>query len=330
MKRLVFLCFLAVIGIPFYSAASQDLILVIESYHADYAWDKSYKKGIEEILKDKYNLAYFQMDTKRLPASAYENQAVKAFEEYKRRNPVLVILGDDNALKFLGPKFAETNTPVVYLGINQNPRNYNMFGPSNITGVLERPLMKRSVLSIREIFTSPLEKILILFDTGTTSKNSVQQVFKGRNTTVIAGIQADLKHVGTFEVWKNTVSEAEKNGYDAIIVGLYHTITDKFGHHVNAGEILEWTSENTPLPPFCFWDFAAGPEKAIGGLVLFGRIQGREAGRIALKILSEKKTPYDIHPFTAEKGRLWFSRSQLDKWDLTVPQRLKSKVEFLQ
>ena len=77
-----------------------------------------------------------------------------------------------------------------------------MFGPQNITGVLERPLMKRSILFFKELLKPEPEKILILFDTGATSRSSVEQVFKGKNSTSIAGIKVDLKLINKLDIWK--------------------------------------------------------------------------------------------------------------------------------
>lgn len=329
MKRLIILSILYVLAMPMFCQASDNTILVIESYHEEYAWDASYKEGLEETLGNRYELVYFQMDTKRLPSSQYQERTELAYEEYKRLDPALVILGDDNALKFLGPKLSGTKTPVVYLGINQNPRYYNMFGPKNITGVLERPLMKRSVLFLKEMLNPEPKKILILFDTGATSKSSVAQVFKGKSSTSIAGIKVDLKLIGNLSVWKRTVNAAKKDGYDAIIVGLYQTITDDAGEHVDGAEILEWTSENTPVPPFGFWDFTVGKKKTIGGLVLFGKIQGQAAGKIALEILGGKR-PYDIHPVMAEKGRMLFSKTLVEKWGLTIPEHMAQDIEYVE
>ncbi|MFH2093643.1 MAG: sugar ABC transporter, partial [Pseudomonadota bacterium] len=205
MKRLIFLLMLCLLTLPVLCQAAKSTILVIESYHAEYAWDASYKEGLEEVLGQTYNMEYFEMDTKRIPADQYEKRADLAFKKYQKLNPVMVILGDDNALKLLGPKLSLTKTPVVYLGVNQNPRNYNMFGPENITGVLERPLMKRSILFLKELLNPAPKKILILFDNGTTSQSSVEQVFKGKDTTSIAGIKTDLKLIGNLDVWKETV-----------------------------------------------------------------------------------------------------------------------------
>ncbi len=305
--------------------AKKENILVIESYHAEYLWDMSYKEGLHETLGDQYNIIYFEMDTKRLPQSAFQSKAELAWETYQKVNPSLVILGDDNALKHVGPKFIQTDTPVVYLGINNNPRNYGMVGHKNITGVLERPLPQRSILFINTFLK--LKKVLILFDSGTTSQVISSEIFNAQESVFFSGIQADIKLIDSYINWQEAVLNSKKEGYDIIIAGLYHTIKDHTGSHVDAEKVLEWTSQNTPLPPFGFWDFSVGANKTIGGYVLFGKEHGITAGRIALEILSGK-SPGDINPQIPEKGRFLFSQSQLKKWGVTLTDPIASTAKY--
>ncbi len=133
------------------SAFAKETILVIESYHAEYAWDKDFNRGIEKVIGDQYNIVNFYMDTKRVAKSEYANRAEAAWAKYKQVKPSLVILADDNALKLLGKRFESEPTLVVYLGINGSPRNYISLKSKNITGVIERPLLKRSLVTLSSI-----------------------------------------------------------------------------------------------------------------------------------------------------------------------------------
>ncbi|MFH2094018.1 MAG: ABC transporter substrate binding protein [Pseudomonadota bacterium] len=304
-------------------------IFVVESYHTEYPWDISYKKGIESILGKDYTLVYFQMDTKRLPVEQFEHRAQLAFEMYKKINPILVMLGDDNALKFLGPKFSKTKTPVVYFGINNNPRDYNVTHYDNITGVLERPLSIPSIVYLNDIIEPKLEKLLILFDSGISSKAAIQVMFSDRTSVKLANIQIDLKLIGDFSEWKKTISDAQKNGYGAVILGLYHTIVDENKKHVSHNQVIEWTSINTPVPSFGFWDFSVGADKMIGGRVTTGFSQGEEAAKMAKEILGGKKIS-QISPVMEKKNRFLFSRSQLKKWKITLPENISSKADFIE
>jgi len=306
--------------------AQKEDILVIESYHAQYPWDKSYKEGLQEVLGSKYNLVFFEMNTKRIDKNQYEKMANLAWKRYEQLNPVLVILGDDNALKYLGYRFVKTTTKVVYLGINNNPRNYSISGYKHITGILERPLLKRSLFHISKL--TKVKKVLVLFDSGTTSKVIVDEVFLGKTSLLIRDIQVDIKLVDKFYRWQKIVKKAKKENYDILIVGLYHTIKDRAYNHMKAEDVLTWTSKHTPIPPFAFWDFTVGKNKAIGGYVLFGKEQGLEAGKIALKMLSHTKDSL-IMPKTAQRGRFLFSTSQLKKWNLNPVGKIKAKIEYI-
>jgi len=306
--------------------ANKKDILIIESYHAQFPWDKSYKEGIKEVLGSKYNLTFFEMNTKRLSPDKYENSANLAWEQYTSINPELVILGDDNALKYLGQRFLKTKTKVVYLGINNNPRKYRVTGYNNISGVLERPLLKRSLIFISKLLD--VKKALILFDSGTTAKVISKEVFKNKNSTSIRGIQVDIVLNKTFDNWKQKVINAKKDGYDMIFIALYHTIKDNQGKHVNADEILKWTSIHSSVPPFAFWDFAVGAEKTIGGYVLFGKTQGIAAANIALKMLNEPNHGL-IMPHTSERGRFLFSKKQLKNWNLHPEEKIDGTIEYI-
>ena len=298
--------------------AAKPAILVVESYNVEMEWDVSYKQALEEALGQKYKLEYFQMDTKRLPKDQHAAMADKAWARYQALQPVLVILGDDAALKFLANRLGATSTPVVYLGINNNPREYfdaNII--KNITGVLERPVLKRNIAFAHEIMPNA-KRALVLFDTDVTSQVVLKDTFGGQHQLVINGVDVDLKLIGEWELWQKEVLDAKQN-YDMIFLGLYQALRDRAGKSVNTtDEVARWTSENSPVPTFGFWDWAVGPDKTIGGLVLYGREQGKAAAEIALKILSGTP-PAQIYPVTADRGHFLFSKRQLERYKIVLP-----------
>ncbi len=306
---------------------AEKTIYVIESYHAEYPWDASYKKGLEETLGGKYKLIYFEMDTKRLPKDQHQKMADLAWKKYSEIKPALVVVGDDTGLKLLGPRFAETNTPVVYLGINNNPRNYFTTLPANITGVLERPLLKRSIVNIKKLIPN-LKKVLVLFDSDITAQITKKEVFEDKDNLDINGIAVEIKLIGDYQTWQNTVLSS-KGKYDACVVGLYQSIKDAEGTPVNAEDVITWTSKNTPIPPFAFWDFAVGADKTIGGLVLFGKEMGVLTSDLVIQILEKGKSPMELNPVVNDQGILVFSKSQVAKWTIKLPENMTSTATFV-
>ncbi len=327
ISRLVILVALITLAVPVIASARPQ-VLVIESYHAEYEWNKNYKKGLESVLSNAADINYFRMDTKRVAPELYQERADLAWAEYVKTKPDVVVLADDNALQLLGPKFLEIYTPVVYFGINGNPRKYIQLN-KNITGVLERPLYKRSVKYLKQILNLDHGKILILLDTGTTSKVLIDSVFDGLYTTKIGDTQISIKHVATFADWKNIVINSADDGYSAIILGLFQTVVDDNNEHVKSDDILKWTSKNSPVPLFGFWEMNVGKDKTIGGLVLSGKVQGSTAGVIVQQILNGVPV-HSIKPITPTQGVFVFSRSELFKWKISLPREVKSSTKFVE
>lgn len=300
-------------------------ILVVESYHSEHPWDVSYKNGLQAALGAKHELVYYQMDTKRLPKSYFQLKADSAWSLYQKLGPELVVLADDNALEFLGPRFLNTSTPVVYLGINGNPRHYGVVGAPNFYGVLERPLLKRSLVMLKELY--PMQRVLLLLDSSPTARVIQQQMFSGKNQHEVLGVQFDIRLVDEIGQWKRLILEAKKQGYDAVIVGLYHTLVNELEAHVSARDVMDWTSKNTPIPSFGFWEFSVGAQKNLGGYVVSGFEEGKLAGEIAQKVLNGE--PMNHLPMTGSKGRFVFSEKQLKKWNIELPIHISKQTIFV-
>ncbi len=324
IRLLVLLNLLVILLIPA-NASALSRILLIESYHAEYLWDQEMVSGLEESTAGKIELFRFQMDTKRLHEDLYEERAELAWRYYREVDPDIVVLSDDNALKYIGARLSHTDTPVVYMGINENPRNY-AFMNKNITGVLERPLYKRTVKYINEILNVGNKKVLILLDKSTTTTAFKKRVFENSDSMKIRGVTTDIKLISDFSEWKNIVETAKHSGYQAIVIGLYHRVFSD-GKHVDSEEVLKWTSANTPVPLFAFWKMSVGKGKAVGGMVLCGRDQGRAAGKIVLEILGGKPVN-SISPVIPEQGNFVFSKYELERWKIRLPYGILEQTDF--
>lgn len=303
-------------------------ILIIESYHLGYKWDESYIKGIKEGLKGLgHKITLFEMNTKRLPSSKHQAMSDKAWQLYLQTKPDMVILGDDNAVKYLIKRLSTTKTPVVFLGLGENPRKYSVNKYKNVTGVLERPLFRRNITKISQIINNKKASFLLLFDNGTSSMIAANDAFKGKLDLNWLTYKIKVRNLGTFANWKTHILNAKKNGHHAVIIGGYHTLVDKKNKKVLAKDVIEWTSKNTQLPVFAFWDFAIGPKKIIGGLVIDGHDQGIAAANIVRKIFNGK-SPQDIFPITPNTGHYSFSKSQLKRWKLNLPNKIKDLTHW--
>jgi hypothetical protein len=174
-----------------------------------------------------------------------------------------------------------------------------------------------------------LRKVLVLFDNDLTSRLTHDEIFDGKPSIVIDGIHADLRLCKTLDEWKRSILSAPAEGYQATIAGLYHTLTRPNGKVADADEVISWACANTRLPMFALWGFAVGEHKAIGGLVLSSREQGRMAAGIALAILEQGVKPSERLPATARQGDFVFSKAGLARFNLVLPKEIAAQAQLL-
>ncbi|MBL0633336.1 hypothetical protein JD517_01625 [Aeromonas dhakensis] len=299
-------------------------ILVISSYHPEYLWDQSYNASLVANLKGEHHISHFYMDTKRRPAEEFDQIAKRALAYYHQVKPDLVVLGDDNAINYLATSIASLGTPVVFLGMNENPRHKGLVGHPKITGVLERPLLKRNISEMSQLMGG-IKKALVLFDSSNVALTAIEDEFKTQTELRVGQTRVNSQLLGDYDLWQEAVLNARQNGYQAIFIGLYHTLIDEQGRHVDERQVLEWTSAHSPVPLFCFWEFTVGKGKAIGGLVLDGHDQGAKAAELVNAIL-EGAQPKTLAPRAALRGEYVFSKSELARWQLTLPDKWRYKI----
>ncbi|MFM4794927.1 ABC transporter substrate-binding protein [Aeromonas caviae] len=314
------LLLLSLLSLPLLAAE----ILVISSYHQSNQWDQSYSAGLEQHLKQAHHLGYLYLDTKRQPGQTRDELLAKGMAAYRTHQPALVILGDDNAINYLAGEIAALGTPVVFLGMNENPRHKGLVGHPMITGVLERPLLKRNISEMSQLMGG-IKKALVLFDSSQVSLTAIEDEFKIQTELRVGQTLINSQLIGDYGLWQEAVLHAKQNGYQAIFIGLYHTLTDAQGQHVSEQQVLAWTSANSPVPLFCFWEFSVGQGRAIGGLVLDGRDQGARAAELIGAILAGAQ-PGTLAPRAALRGEYVFSESQLARWRLTLPDKWRYKT----
>ncbi len=312
-----------ILQLAFTVMAKQMTVLNISSYHQGYIWTDECLKGINAKLKGRYNVMTHFMDTKRIPKSEFLPAAKKAWQKIEKIEPDIVLLGDDNALKYLGHKLAKTKIPVVFYGINANPRNYFKHGtlPANITGVLERILVKRTAIIIGA-FISGKTKILAMSEGSISGRGILKTRLEGKRKSKIGNTTIFYKDYPTWKEWKTAVKSAHKQ-YDALLIVSYHSVKDNI-KTIDYSQVLKWTSKNSKLPVFLNQNMV-GPGKATGSLTLIGKEHGKLAAGLVIDILEKGKKPSKIYPLMDKKGKWLLSESELRRFKLTIPPLIKSR-----
>lgn len=304
------------------------VVMMVDSYHAGYAWSQAWRSAFMSTLGNKVQYVSQELDSKRLPRDTLESRAAQVMLHIQRQQPDLVLVADDAALRFVGTRLAGSRTPVVYLGINQNPRHYLQDQVANITGVLERPLIRRNISLMHQLVPG-MTRVLLLFDNDLTSEVIQEELF-GRASSLQDGrVQIDLVRAIDYADWQRLVRQAPGR-YQAVWTGLYQTLRDGSGKVVPDDEVMTWTAANSKLPLFAFWDFAVGPDKAIGGLVLSGSDQGKLAAGLVQQILFQQRLPGSLFPLNGGSGQLLFSRAALQRSGLSLPPAWASQVRLIE
>ncbi|WP_299792083.1 ABC transporter substrate-binding protein [uncultured Shewanella sp.] len=298
-------------------------IALIHSYHIKYPWVQQYRDSfLREVNTN--NIVEFEMDTKRKNATEYQKIADDAWSFIEENQPKIVVLADDNALKFLGPKVVAANIPLVFLGINANPRHYISLN-QNVTGALERPLLKRSVLLLKELLPG-LKNVKVLMDRKPTSYAILETSFDDKFKQTVAGIKVDITLEESFHDWKETVSQTKAKGYDALIIANYAALRNRFCENVSLDKVSHWTSSQSPLPVFAFWSYSIGDGKAIGGLTISGKEQGIEAAKKVNHFFLKGDL---LSISTPKRGTLIFSQHELQRWNIVLPPNILNKSRIL-
>ena len=306
-------------------AAPGKSVLIIQSYHGKLPWTGQCEEGIMAALGPDYHIRTFYMDTKRVPEAMFSQRAREAWQSFEELRPDLLMVGDDNGLRLLASRIEKTDTPVVYFGINHNPRKYfSGRHPANVTGVLERLPLFPWLRYLKQIMPGA-KRVMVLMDNSPTSRSIVLRTFQNRDEIRILGALTGYRLTNDWKTWTDLVK-----GTDAhmIVMPTFHSLKKKDGGIVDYMDVIAWTSANAGVPLFSLQDYVVGPQGAAGAYTVFGRNHGRMAGELARQILEEGKSPRQLSPITDEQGQFFFNHRQLDRFGLTLPPGIAAQARF--
>ncbi|CAK0767007.1 ABC-type uncharacterized transport system, periplasmic component [Gammaproteobacteria bacterium] len=117
-------------------------LLILQSYHRDYAWTRDVDTGIRRILDDKrhYATRWFYMDTKRHPWPDYRKNVGQAARRLiEQWQPDVVLAVDDDAQEYVMKYYVDDpHIRIVFAGVNGEVTPYGYDRANNVTGILER------------------------------------------------------------------------------------------------------------------------------------------------------------------------------------------------
>lgn len=304
---------------------AQDLML-INSYHVGHPGSDLRVKGFKHALPKKIQIHELHMDTKRKAATAFANIRQQTLNTFKKIKPDIVVLNDDNALRMLGEHIANTGTPVVFMGINNNPRIYfNNSIPKNVTGVLERHLLIPLVRYFKNFVAMPKKRVLILFDKSKTSSSIIETSLFGKTSFAFGGIDINVQMHESAKDYIRAAQTAAKK-YDFIILDTFYTLREGNDKTAKPKDVLLSINRTSKIPVFAVTDYSVGKNAAAGALTMSMEGHGAEAAQMAQQILNGQDISIN---YRSTKSELFvFNKEMLKKYQIKLPQYISQQAIY--
>jgi len=328
-------------------------IFVVSSYHRKYSWSQQTHQGFcDAMLKFGYFDSEDQiteytandfvessralikkvwMDTKRKSTPAQiEEKSEEILRVTRTFDPDFVFLGDDNAANYIGNQFLDTETPVVFWGLNITPLKYGLVETldkpgHNVTGVYQAGYYAEGMELLKKLVPSAETFAILSIDnvTGRAFYKAIE--FLARDGKLPLTL-IDTVSVSDFSTWKKRVLQLQKE-VDAFFVSPTSGLKDDQGRYVPEKEVSRWYLTHSTIPEVA----AARPFVNQGFLCCAddsAYLQGFTAVQIADDILAKGADPATYAPRSPERGALIVNRERAKMLGITLTDDLGTE-EYL-
>ncbi len=330
--------------LPARDPAGKHRLFVISSYHRGYLWSEDTQKGLgaglveSGFIEDAEQAAELArtdcvessssivkkawMDTKRKSTRAeIAVSTYRLMEEISRFAPDLVLLGDDNAANYVGNQLVDTETPVVFWGVNGLPLRYGLLDSlekpgHNITGVYQAGYLPECLEFLKRIVPA-VETFAVLSDDSETGRSKAKALevlnASGRLPLRLAGCVVTNR----LEEWKSEALRLQAV-VDAFFVLNHNSLKDESGRVVDQLEIGAWYLRNIRKPE-CAHEKQFAQEGMLCVCDDSGYNQGYEAARLAHRILTRGEAPGALAVRAPARGPFIVNRPRARMLGIAIP-----------
>jgi ABC-type uncharacterized transport system substrate-binding protein len=330
-----------------FAANAKKRIFIVSSYHREYIWSESTQKGLSEAMR---KLRYLDsaaqaqelvstdrvessravvrkawMDTKRRDSRAdMASATARIVAEIAAFRPDLVLLGDDNAAKYIGGQLLDASIPVVFWGINGLPLKYglvdNLDAPGrNITGVWQQGYHKESLDLLKRLVPRATTFAILACDSE-SSRPNVKMIEQLAQRGTLPLKLTDKVLTNSLEEFKSGALELSKR-VDAFFVLNHDTLRDARGNHVDMLDVGRWYLENIRIPEASHED-----QFVLEGMLLTANDSGYNQGFLAFEmaygILERGLNPARMAVRTPERGPYLVNRHRARQLGIDLEQAM--------
>jgi len=309
------------------AGAGKHRIVIVSSYHREYLWSQDTAAGVnaglleagwldseeqearfareDEVESSRAVIAKLWMDTKRANSRAQIAQAVaKVVARIDAFGPDLLLLGDDNATRYIAGNYLDTRLPVVFWGVNGSPTKYDLIDSMdrpghNVTGVYQAGYLKEGVQWLRKLLPG-INRMAVLSDdspTGRAKAKDLQRLVRDGELPVhlVATVVTN-----SLQTWQARAMDLAQQ-VDAFFVLNHNTLKDEQGNSVDQLEVGAWYLNNVRKP-----DLGHERQFVVEGVLCAvddsGFKQGHEAVRMARRILDGGEDPAAMAVYAPSRG----------------------------
>ncbi|MFI4912767.1 MAG: ABC transporter substrate binding protein [Sedimentisphaeraceae bacterium JB056] len=288
-------------------------VLLINSYNKGLSWTDDITETIEaELASDEIDIHVEYMDAKRIAPSEIQEQFLELLKLKFSSTEFDVIISSDNAsLEFVKKNRSFFGrTPIVFCGINNFSKEM-IANCQPVTGVTERTDTADTLMLMKTLHRK-LKKCVIVADhtiTGNAEIAAAQRTIGNR----FAGM--DIEYVQDVSMTELLVKvgnlDPEK---EAVLLTIFNR--DKNGNFFSFKRSAQMISGVAQCPVYGLWDFYLG-EGVVGGKMVSGKEQGRNAAKLANEILNGKETS-DIPILYDNVNRVLFDYKAIREFDIML------------
>jgi ABC-type uncharacterized transport system substrate-binding protein len=308
-------------------AQEKTRIAVVSSYHPEYIWTQMTNEGVLKALLEfgyldsreqgeeytrtnfvessRLVLQKYWMDTKRKNSPLEIAQSLaRITTELEKFKPDLVLLGDDNAANYVGNHYLDSDTPVVFWGVNGVPLKYGLLDSlerpgHNVTGVYQAGYHREGVRYLQKLVPG-IKRIAVLSDDSATGRPNAKKVQRFAMDGELTAEVVKVVITNSYKEWQQAALSL-RDEVDAFFFSTQNTLRDEEGNHVDSHEALDWYLKNIKKP-----EVATASHMVKSGLLASVDDspvnQGYEAVKVAHSILSEGKNPAEIASYAPSQG----------------------------
>jgi ABC-type uncharacterized transport system substrate-binding protein len=314
-------------------------IFVVQSYENNHVCGKPQEIGFIKSFADndvKADWKFYYMNTKLKNITHQQKlkESKKVLKLIENYSPDVVLVIDDNAIKYVGLELLDKNFYVIFSGMNGQPEKYNKTACfldekgnpiKNFTGIYEFLHLVKSFEIIKNLFPE-LKKVIAVIDT-TPTGNAINSQFELETENQKFPFEIIKKRVTTFDEYKNIIQDINK--IDEKIVVYNAALGLKTGNEYNYGakENFKYYIEHSKIPSIPI-NYSFCKLGLFGGVAVNFEAMGYQAEEKAIQLLrgvSISKVKIE----NAKEYMLVFNKARANQLGIEIPREVEMVADVI-